>query len=332
MKKTLHIFFLAVSMFVLSTSSALARFSETETENISVSRTDKYIRFVYDNIRFPKMKKVKFEVFRNGFYGYLNMLEAGKINSGATLTLCDFTLSSNEKRMWVIDVKNRKALFNTLVAHGMGTGEEYAVSFSNTPDSHQSSLGFYVTQETYTGNNGYSLKLDGVDGSFNNKAYERAVVIHGADYVSEEFARANQRLGRSHGCPALPQELAPKIIDRIKNGHCLFIYHTSKEYLRNSYWLKNKITHLPQDADLMDLNFPIKESSKRLDRDEDSEEKVVVAKKDMSNKSSLNSSKLATAKVKDESVLKPNGEKKYSSIIVLTENPTTGLMDTCIVK
>ncbi|HPI54112.1 MAG TPA: murein L,D-transpeptidase catalytic domain family protein [Chitinophagaceae bacterium] len=332
MKKTLHIFLLAISLCLVTVSSAWARFSETETENTSLSRTDKYIRYVYDNIRFTKMKKVKYEVFKSGFYGYLNLIEAGKINPGSTLTLCDFTLSSNEKRMWVIDIKNRKALFNSLVAHGMGTGEEYAVHFSNTPDSHQSSLGFYVTQETYTGNNGYSLKLEGVDGSFNNKAYERAVVIHGADYVSEEFARDNQRLGRSHGCPALPQELAPKIIDRIKNGHCLFIYHSSKDYLRSSYWLKNKVTHLPQDADFMDLNFPLKESNKRMDKIEESSEEPVKLKKDLVNKSAANTSKLGAAKAKEDSAIKPVEEKKYSSIIVLTENPSTGLMDTCIVK
>ena len=332
MKKTLHIFHLAILLSLGTVSSVWARFSETETENTNLSRTDKYIRYVYDNIRFPKMKKVKYEVFKNGFYGYLNLIEAGKINAGATLTLCDFTLSSNEKRLWVIDIKNRKALFHSLVAHGMGTGEEFAVHFSNTPDSHQSSLGFYVTQETYTGNNGYSLKLEGVDGAFNNKAYERAVVIHGADYVSEEFARANQRLGRSHGCPALPQELAPKVIDRIKNGHCLFIYHSSKEYLRNSYWLKNKITHLPQDADFMDLNFPLKESSKKIDKIEESTDESVKSKKEILSKSAANTSKLGTAKSNEDSAVKPLGEKKYSSIIVLTENPSTGLMDTCIVK
>lgn len=232
---------------------SFAREFESEIENSIQSKTNRYIKNVYDKIKFGKFSKLSFEAFKYGFYGYLNMVEAGKINPGSLLTICDFTLSSNLKRMWVIDPKNYKVLFNTLVAHGMGTGEEFATAFSNTEDSHQSSLGFYVTGETYDGNNGYSLKLNGVDGLFNSKAYDRAIVIHGAEYVSDEFARGNKRIGRSHGCPALPVDIAPKIIDKVKNGTCLFIYHSSKNYLTSSYWLRNKIKQLPEDADRLEL-------------------------------------------------------------------------------
>jgi len=212
-----------------------------------------YIKNVYEHINYENSTKISFQAFRNGFYGYLNLIEAGKLAHGSILTICDFTLSSNLKRMWVIDMKTYKVLYNSLVAHGMGTGEEYATIFSNTEESHQSSLGFYVTGETYEGGNGHSLKLNGVDGAFNSKAYDRAIVVHGAPYVSTDFARSHQRIGRSHGCPALPLDIATKVINKIKNGSCLFIYHTSKNYLSVSRWLKNDIRNLPQEAEMMGL-------------------------------------------------------------------------------
>jgi len=237
-------------------SSAIG-INENESESTTTSKTDRYIRFVYDQIKFGKNRKLNFEVFSKAFYGYLNMQEDGLLVPNALLTVCDFTLSSNLKRLWVIDLKSKKIVFNTLVAHGQGTGEEFAVAFSNTHESHQSSLGFYTTGETYEGNNGYSLKLNGKDGQFNSNAYDRAVVIHGAEYVSDDYAKANKRIGRSHGCPALPVDVAPKIIDKIKNGHCLFIYHTSNNYLSSSRWIKSKLKSLPQEADMMDINLPV---------------------------------------------------------------------------
>jgi hypothetical protein len=229
-----------------------------ENNNSIVNKTDKYIKFVYDKISFKKINKLSYEAFSKAYYGYLNLKEAGKIHGNAYLTICDFSLSSNTKRMWVIDVARKKVLYNNLVAHGSGSGEEFANKFSNVPESHTSSLGFYTTGETYHGDNGYSLKLHGVDGAFNNKAFERDIVIHGADYVCAAFANCNNRLGRSHGCPALPRELAEPIISKIANGSCLFIYHPNKNYITNSYWLNNKISNLPQEAAYLDLLIPNK--------------------------------------------------------------------------
>ncbi len=226
---------------------------ETEIEISQQVKVERYTKYIYNKIKFSKVNKLSYEAFKYGFYGYLNMVEAGKINPNSLLTICDYTLSSNVKRMWVIDIHNKKVLFNTLVAHGMGTGEEFAIAFSNTEDSHQSSLGFYTTGETYEGNNGYSLKLHGVDGSFNSNAFDRAIVIHGAEYVCDEFAKCNNRIGRSHGCPALPVDIAPKVIDKIKDGTCFFIYHTAQKYIASSYWLRTKIKQLPQEADEIDL-------------------------------------------------------------------------------
>lgn len=220
-------------------------------------KADKYIQYTYDKINFGKFRKMNFEVFNKAYYGYLNMIEEGKINSNSLLTVCDFSLSSNLKRMWVIDLKTKKVLYNTLVAHGQGTGEEFAEKFSNTPDSHQSSLGFYTTAETYEGSNGYSLKLHGQDGMFNSNAYDRAIVIHAAEYVCDEYAKANKRIGRSHGCPALPVDIAPKVIDKIKNGQCLFIYYPSKQYLKQSHWITSRLRSLPKEADMMDLKVPV---------------------------------------------------------------------------
>jgi hypothetical protein len=121
----------------------------------------------------------------------------------------------------------------------MGTGDEFAEHFSNNDSSHQSSLGFYVTEETYNGKNGYSLKLIGMDKGFNDAALERAIVMHGADYVSDNFASAHKRIGRSWGCPAISRELAAPIINTIKGKNCLFIYYPDKNYLNSSEWLKS---------------------------------------------------------------------------------------------
>ncbi|MEZ5046526.1 MAG: murein L,D-transpeptidase catalytic domain family protein [Chitinophagaceae bacterium] len=252
-----QLFILVCSLFLVLTTipKAHATFLAENESSITQNKTERYIHYVYDNIKFPKNGKLRYEVFRNGFFGYMNLKEARKIKQDALLTICDFTLSSNKKRLWVIDVNKKRVLFHTLVAHGSGTGEEFATSFSNINDSHQSSLGFYCTGETYQGNNGYSLKLHGVDGMYNSNAYDRAIVIHGAAYVSDEFAKANQRLGRSHGCPALPVDLAPKIIDQIKFGSCLFIYHTSSNYLKRSQWLNSPLRMLPNEANLMDLKM-----------------------------------------------------------------------------
>lgn len=192
---------------------------------------------IYDQIDFGKGKKLNEEVFAKAYFGFINLKESGYISKDI-LSVCDFSLSSNQPRLWVIDLKNKKVIFNTLVAHGQGTGDEFATKFSNTDNSHQSSLGFYVTSDTYTGDNGYSLHLNGLDPGYNDKAYSRAIVMHGADYVSKDFINANQRLGRSWGCPAVPKELSQSIINAVKGGSCLFIYFPDKKYMASSKWLQ----------------------------------------------------------------------------------------------
>lgn len=339
------LFFIAAFLCYFLLGSDIRSFAkefETEIENSIQSKTERYIKNVYDKIKFGKFSKLSFEAFKYGFYGYLNLVESGKIHPGSLLTICDFTLSSNLKRMWVIDPGNYKVLFNTLVAHGMGTGEEFATAFSNIEDSHQSSLGFYVTGETYDGNNGYSLKLNGVDGMFNNKAYDRAIVVHGAEYVSEEFARGNKRIGRSHGCPALPVEIAPKVIDKVKNGTCLFIYHSSKNYLTSSYWLRNKIKQLPEDADRLELlagnyNNPrfVEPTKEKHENAEAGSQETLNDRPSSSNaasaKTDINNSKVATIN-QSEPCREIPANKQITSIVVIDQSAGGEVIKTTVIK
>lgn len=195
---------------------------------------------IYSAINFGSGNRLSSDVFKKAYTGYTSLKNAGKLSASShLLTVADFSLSSNVKRLWIIDLDKKEILFNTLVAHGKNTGEEFATNFSNTENSLQSSMGFYITHETYTGENGYSLKLEGVDEGFNDAALRRAIVMHGADYVSEDFARQHQRIGRSWGCPAVPRELAEPIINTVKGESCLFIYYPDENYLVSSRWLKS---------------------------------------------------------------------------------------------
>jgi len=150
------------------------------------------------------------------------------------ITIVDFTKPSTEKRMLVLDLVSEKIVFNTYVAHGKNSGDDYATDFSNKKESLKSSLGFYKTGTTYFGKNGYSLKLKGLELGINDMADQRAIVVHGADYVSEEFIKTHGRLGRSYGCPAVPMDIHKEIINKIKNGTCLFIFAENEKHIKAS--------------------------------------------------------------------------------------------------
>ena len=216
----------------------------------AVTRSSEYISGIYNKIDFGKSEKPSEEIFKLAMHGYLNLKNAGKLNENKQiLSIVDFTKSSNVDRLWIIDMKANKLLLNTYVAHGQGSGEEFATSFSNTENSHQSSLGFYVTGDTYVGEHGTSLRLNGMDNGFNSAALDRGIVVHGAEYVCKDFIGGNQRLGRSWGCPAVSQKLAPTVINTLKEGTCLFIYYPQKAYLKTAYWLNKKIDNLPEQFD-----------------------------------------------------------------------------------
>ncbi len=164
-------------------------------------------------------------------------VQSGAVSDPSTLTVIDYSKSSAAKRLWVFDLRSHALLHEELVAHGKGSGDRFATAFSNDPESHQSSLGLFETKDTYSGKNGYSLRLKGLDAGFNDKALERAIVMHGAPYVSEEVAKSLGRLGRSWGCPALSKAVAHKIIDRIRGNGLLFAYYPDQKWLASSRFL-----------------------------------------------------------------------------------------------
>ncbi len=173
-------------------------------------------------------------VFEAAMKGYQKLFQNGKLDNPEVITIIDFTKPSTEKRLYVLDMRSGTVLYKTLVAHGRNSGREYARRFSNTPSSFTSSPGFYITGDIYQGKHGYSLRLTGCERGWNDRAKERAIVVHGADYVSESFIQQHGFLGRSHGCPALPGELSTEIIDQIRDGSCLFIYTPAGRYLQRS--------------------------------------------------------------------------------------------------
>lgn len=187
---------------------------------------------VYDSLKLAAIGLPK-HVMMMAYKGQQYMEEHGLLGKDGIIAICDFSQSSKKKRLYIIDTKNYRVLMNTFVAHGRNSGFDYAQKFSNTHESLQSSLGFYVTKGTYSGKHGLSLKLSGVERGFNDNAESRAVVIHGADYIGDNRL-ASPYMGRSFGCPAVPQAQSEKVINYLKNGTCLFIYHPTQQYLHGS--------------------------------------------------------------------------------------------------
>jgi hypothetical protein len=213
--------------------------NDATNENERISNAEILLKSIYDELKGAD-EKPDYKVFRKALIGYYHLKASNKLsNDKEYLTIVDFSLSSNKERLWIIDLKNKDILFHTLVAHGRNTGEEYAANFSNLPNSFMSSIGFYVTGEIYNGKHGVSLRLDGQEKEFNSQARQRAVVMHGADYVSKDFIKKAGRLGRSLGCPAVPVEIHKEVINTLADKTCLFVYHPDKVYEEKSS-LKNE--------------------------------------------------------------------------------------------
>jgi L,D-transpeptidase catalytic domain len=183
--------------------------------------------FLYEELGLAE-KGLSEQAFEYAYKGYDHLIKKNLITEGTYLTICDFSQSSKQKRFYLIDLANNKIVLNTYVAHGKNSGGEYATRFSNKPSSRESSLGFYITKNIYRGEHGLSLRVEGLEPGFNDRAYQRAIVIHGADYIGDGSA------GRSYGCPAVPLKECKTIINTIKDGSCLFIYHPQKKYLQSS--------------------------------------------------------------------------------------------------
>jgi len=179
------------------------------------------------------------QAFDCALKGFNYLLSKGKIVNNSVISIVDFSQTSNKKRLFILDLKNYKILFNTYVAHGQNSGKEFAGNFSNAPESLESSPGFYVTKETYYGAKGYSLKLEGEEQGINDNALSRGIVMHAAAYVNAALAQSRGFIGRSWGCPAVPPELHLAIINKIKNGSCLFLYTPDKNYISSSRILKD---------------------------------------------------------------------------------------------
>jgi len=189
---------------------------------------------LYDQIELDSLGLSK-EAFAYAYRGYIYLNEHHLLNRNNIISICDFSQSSRNKRLYIIDLEQRKVVINTFVAHGRGSGSEYAHRFSNNSRSHKSSLGFYITERsTYYGNHGLALRIHGVEKGFNDRACGRNIVVHGSRYVGEDFIRSNRFNGRSFGCPAVPFEESGDVIEAIKDGTCLFIYHPTKKYLIKS--------------------------------------------------------------------------------------------------
>ncbi|SFU95959.1 L,D-transpeptidase catalytic domain [Pontibacter akesuensis] len=191
---------------------------------------------------------MNFEVFDKALTGYYNMKRNGEIADKPYITIVDFTKSSNTKRLWVVDVEKKELLYNTYVSHGRNSGQEFAETFSNENKSFMSSIGFYVTENTYYGKHGLSLKLEGLDKGFNTNAKDRSIVMHGAEYATEEFIAQAGRLGRSLGCPAIPMEDHEEIIGKVKGGTAMYVHAAYDEYT------SQYLDHMTAMAELVNEN------------------------------------------------------------------------------
>lgn len=236
----LSILCLIASFFLISSVKAggenkIASLNNTVVDSAlmenETSSAEAAANMLFENLGLESMGLSR-QAMMYAYKGHQKLIQRGLATSDI-LTICDFSQPSSKKRMYIIDLSTQKVLFNTYVAHGKNTGLQYAERFSNTHESLQSSLGFYVTKSTYYGKHGRSLKLAGVEKGFNDNAESRAVVVHGATYIGDNRKGAPY-MGRSFGCPAVPQEHAMKVIDMIKDGSTLFIYSPNQNYLNGS--------------------------------------------------------------------------------------------------
>ena len=220
--KKLFVAFLSISLLFLFIQ-AMNKADETVNSDNLVE----LIEYTPWYISLTDSAKLSKAALYTAYQSFLKIKTDSLTPKDSLLTIIDYSKPSSEKRLYIIDLKNKKLLAHTLVAHGQNSGVLYAQKFSNRPQSHQSSLGMYLTSNTYKGKHGYSLRLNGLEKGLNDKARERAIVIHGASYVNKNFINVNGRIGRSFGCPALPMASNNKIIDIIKEGSFLYIYHPS---------------------------------------------------------------------------------------------------------
>jgi hypothetical protein len=235
LKKILSVLFLMIQVSLVGTHGI----NEDHTSIVIKTADQVLFSQAAVNPEFPPLK-----LLQTALAGYEMLIEKHSVSRPEVITIIDFSLPSDKERLWVLDLISGKLLFHCLVAHGRNSGDLMAETFSNTPGSFASSPGFYVTGETYVGKHGLSLILEGLETGINDKAREREIVVHGADYVSANFIKNYGRLGRSLGCPAVPEKLSKELIESIKGGSCFFISVPDKSYTSNSQII-NRINSVP---------------------------------------------------------------------------------------
>lgn len=242
-----HFWWIFCAFFILSISVISWRPVSANSSTINAKATvsgkellSRYVATIYQTARLEQ-SGLDMTVFQKALTGYLNLKLANKLpQNSSVITVVDFTKSSCLKRMWIIDLISKQLLLNTWVAHGQGSGDDMATRFSDTNDSHQSSLGFYLADDVYMGKHGRSLRLDGLDEGFNTSARARGIVVHAADYVGQGAINQMGRLGRSFGCPAVSPEVRDEVINTIKGKTMFFINGNDPAY--NSKYLNEDIT------------------------------------------------------------------------------------------
>ncbi|MCL5260791.1 MAG: murein L,D-transpeptidase catalytic domain family protein [Gammaproteobacteria bacterium] len=223
MNKIFRIIIIISSLVISQNLLAASTISTDDFVNIFCKQTDSLK---------PNVVKLALEAFNNAKHFGIHPKKQ-------LLTIIDYTLPSTQKRFWVLDLTSQRVLFSSLVAHGRGSGLNYTNHFSNSSGSHETSIGLFLTENTYFGHDGYSLTLNGLDNGFNDKAKSRRIVLHGAPYVSNQFAAIARRIGRSWGCPAIQKELAEPVINTIKGGTLIFAYYPEQDWLQKSKYLRN---------------------------------------------------------------------------------------------
>lgn len=224
---------LLISISLIGRKPAFAKKQRKEVLNhsfLAKQLLNKYIDNIYESAHL-KISGLDFDVFKKGVTGFINLKIGKKIPQATSiLTLIDYDRPSRKKRLWIIDLMGKTLILNTWVAHGEGSGRDVAKRFSDKFDSHASSIGFFLTDDVYYGKNGRSLRLDGLDEQFNINARARAIVVHGASYVSQNTIRDTGHLGRSFGCPAVSPKVADRVINTIKAKTVIFINGNTRGY------------------------------------------------------------------------------------------------------
>ena len=208
----------------------------SKERQLALKKAELNIKELYNELNAAQYD-LSFTAFRYAYIGYQTMKKQHRLNNKELFSIIDFTKDCNSKRFYTIDLEKMKIVYYTYVAHGKKSGERMATSFSDAVESNKSSIGFYITGNTYNGGNGYSLILNGDEKGYNSNLAKRSVVVHAADYANEDYIARNGRMGRSWGCPALPENIYKQVIETIKEKTMIFAYYNDAKYLKTSKYL-----------------------------------------------------------------------------------------------